>query len=265
MLFRSVFAEGSQRQVAQRQLFPAPPFLRSLHPQVVYDWARGQAVSGKPPDSSQRFAALLAGFAPGSDAAVALLLQQLDADFEQRLAGAWFAHTYADRDGRVFAGITLYDAWYSGKTVEVPDVDAIAFARLVLHTDSFVSPIPEGRRRERLYQQIHEAFGRYREYRTLREVAAAAFVTAEPDLDPIYRELVGRMHFLWARLGYDPARVAQKLNGGDRSELLTILDDALRNNADAAQLRTEARTALSTMATLVRTTALAELDKARPK
>lgn len=262
---RTVFAVGSTRQVALRQQFPVPPFLRELHPRVCYDWAAGKPGLGPVPSASQRFSSLLAGLPPGSDAAVAMLLQQFDADFEQRCAGAWLEHTYADRDGRVFAGITLYDAWYSGKTVEVPDVDAIAFARLVLRTDSFVSPIPEGRRRERLYQQIHDAFGRFREYRTLREAAAAAFVSAEPDLDPIYRELVGRMHFLWARLGFDPARVSQKLNGGDRSELLTMLDDALRGNADAAQLRSEARAALATMAVTVRNTALDELQKAKAK
>lgn len=262
---RTVFAVGSAQQQAQRQQFPAPPFLRELQPHVRYDWAAGKPALGPSLSPSQRFSSLLAGLPPGSDAAVALLLQQFDADFDQRSAGAWFEHTYADRDGRVFAGITLYDAWYSGKTVEVPDVDAIAFARLVLHTDSFVSPIPEGRRRERLYQQIHDAFGRFREYRTLREAAAAAFVSAEPDLDPIYRELVSRMHFLWARLGFDPARVAQKLNGGDRSELLTVIDDALRGNADAAQMRAEARAALTTMAATVRTTALDELQKAKPK
>ena len=262
---RTVLAIGSTQQEAQRQQFPAPPFLRELQPRVRYDWASGKPAIGPEPSLSQRFASLLAGLPPGSDAAVALLLQQFDADFDLRGIGAWLEHTYADRDGHVFAGISLYDAWYSGKTVEVPDVDAIAFARRVLHTDSFVSPIPEGRRRERLYQQIHDAFGRYREYRTLREAAAAAFVSADPDLDPVYRELVGRMHFLWARLGFDPARVAQKLNGGDRSELLTVIDDALRGNADAAQLRAETRAALTTMAATVRATAVDALQKANPK
>ena len=86
-----------------------------------------------------------------------MILARLDTDGDQRRLAGFFEQLYADRDGHVFAGISLYEAWYSGRTVEVPDVDAIAFAQRVLRTQSFVSPIPDGRRRDRLYRQIREA------------------------------------------------------------------------------------------------------------
>jgi hypothetical protein len=259
---RTVITEGSPQQVAQRNQFPQPPFLRNLPKACVYDWTVGKLGSIKAPTVEQRFAALLHGLPPGSDLAVALLLERFDADAEQRNVAAWFEHTYADLDGHVFEGITLYEAWYSGRKVEVPDVDAIAFARTVLHTDSFVSPIPDGRRRDRLYQQIQAAFSSYREYRTLREAAAAAFVTVDPDLDPTYRELTARLHFLWLRLGYAPDRVAQKLNGGDRSELLEVIDSALRNDPTAASLRATAQSELMATAAIVRAAVTSELHKA---
>jgi hypothetical protein len=262
---RVVCAEGSPAWRRVRQQFPPPKAPAELHAAFVYDWREGRIAALPPPRAESRFAALLAGCAPGADAAVAALLLLFDRDDEQRRVGAWFEQLYADRDGHVFEGITLYEAWYSGAVVEVPDVDAIAFARRVLRTQSFVSPIPDGRRRERLYRQIRDAFGRYREYRTLREVAATTFVLASPGVDPVYQPLIDRLHFLWARTGFDPERVAQKLNAGDRSELLLVIDDALAAGSEAAALRDQASALLATTASLVRAAALDELRKAGGK
>jgi hypothetical protein len=259
---RVVAAEGSPAWRKVRQQFAPPKAASEVHAAVVYDWREGRVAALPPPRAEDRFAALLAGCAPGADAAVAALLLLFDRDDEQRRVGAWFEQLYADRDGHVFEGITLFEAWYSGAVVEVPDVDAIAFARRVLHTQSFVSPIPDGRRRERLYRQIRDAFGRYREYRTLREVAAVTFVLASPGVDPAYQPLIDRLHFLWARSGYDPERVAQKLNAGDRSELLAVIDDALAAGSEAAALRDQARALLATTAAIVRAAALEELRRA---
>src|SRR5262249_43933277 len=152
---RSVYGIDSAQHQAARGMFPPVPFLRDLHAGVVYDWRSGRPVlAAAAPTPAEQFAALLAGYPPGADAAVAAVLARFDADDDERRVADWLEHLYADRDGHVFAGITLYEAWASGRTVEVPDVDAIAFARQVVRTQSFVSPIPDGRRRDRLYRQV---------------------------------------------------------------------------------------------------------------
>ncbi len=209
-----------------RAEFPTVQLLRDLIPHVAYDWLHGEAATASRPLSvRERFANLCAGYPPAADRAVARLLWLLDRDADQRTIAAWSEHSYADRDGRVFDGVSLYEAWYSGRTVEVPDVDAIAFARRILLTDSFVSPIPEGRRRERLYDQIRATLKKHREYRTLCESAAAAFVAAEPELDPTYQPLVDRMQLMWSEHGHDPDSFAKKLTESDRAELLAQLDE----------------------------------------
>ncbi len=209
-----------------RAEFPHVRLLRDLEPFAVYDWFHGEAAQREAtPLARERFANLASGYPPSADRAVARLLAILDRDGDQRDVAAFCEHLYADRDGRVFEPVTLYEAWYSGRVVEVPDVDAIAFARTILQTDSFVSPIPEGRRRDRLYDQIRAAMKKHREYRTLCEAAAAAFVAAEPQLDPTYQPLVDRMHLLWAECGHDAAEFGKRLTESDRSELIAQLDE----------------------------------------
>jgi hypothetical protein len=242
--------------------FPPPPFLRDLHAAVRYDWAAGQPVrANAPPTVLDRFEDLAAGFPPGADAAVAAILAEIDRDGDQRQIAVWLERLYADRDGRVFAGIRLYDAWYSGRTVEVPDVDAIAFARRILHTESFVSPIPGDRRRDRLYRQIKDAFALHREYRTLRQAAAATFVTASPDLDPLYQPLVPRLQLLWGLCGFDAAQLARRLDDGDRAALLESLDEALGDERNQ-ELRYSVRDALEAAARSARRVCAEELARA---
>ena len=221
---------------------------------------------GSPPGPTTGAAVASSGPCPspvrpaGSDAATAAILQHLDSDGTERDVAAWFGHLYADRNGRVFADVTLYEAWYSNKTVEVPDIDAIAFARKILRTRSFVSPIPAGSRRDRLYRQISRAFAEHRQYRTLREAAAASFVAAEPPLESTYRSLIPRMHLLWSICNFDIGAVERRLAAGDRSELLQDLDARLEASAEPAdQLRQQ----LLDLASATRSAAIAELAKAR--
>lgn len=206
---------------------------------VVYDWATATIVQEPSPlTDAQVFANLVAGYPPGSDEAIARVLAALDNDPEQRRLGTWFGHLYADRDGRVFAEVTLYDAWRSGRTIEMPDTDAIAFARQVLGTRSFTAPLPADRRRERLYEKMREAFAAHREYRTLRAALATTFVTAAPALDPAYQSLIPRCHWLWAACGNDPRALADRLaRAGDRSALLHEIDAAMASDAVPATRR----------------------------
>jgi hypothetical protein len=194
---------------------------------------------------------------------VAQILALLDKDPRQRELARFFAHAYADRDGHVFDGISLYRAYYAGKTVEMPDVDAIAFARGILHTDAFVSPIPAGRRRDRLYRQMLDAFAEHRQYRTLREVIAAAFVAARPPLDATYAPLLDRAHYLWAICDWSPEALLPHLQATDRAAVLDRVDGTVTSDPVSADRIDAARKQLETLATWLRSVAHHEVQRAQ--
>lgn len=254
------------RAAKVRAEFPHVRLLRDLEPFALYDWLHGEAASSPMPlTASQRFANLASGYPPSADRAVARLLAILDRDGDQREVAAFCEHLYADRDGRVFEPVTLYEAWYSGRVVEVPDVDAIAFARNILQTDSFVSPIPDGRRRDRLYEQIRAAMKKHREYRTLCEAAAAAFVAAEPQLDPTYQPLVDRMHLLWAECGHAPAEFGKRLTESDRGELIAQLDERATKTPEGSSMLRESKDEKRRMGEAIRRACAEALDAAEQK
>jgi hypothetical protein len=189
----------------------------------------------------ERFANYVHGYAPGADQVVAQALEALDTDPQQQKLAAYFEHLYADREGRVFEGVTLFDAWHSGIVVEMPDTDAIAYARSILLTQSFVSPIPADRRRERLYARIKEGFAAHREYRSLRLAAAAALVAAEPRIEVTYEPLCRRSHWLWQKCEYQPKALAQRFNKTpDRTTLLDEIDAAIKAEPDVIDTTREA-------------------------
>lgn len=262
---RKQVAVDSAAWLKVRQAFPAPPFLDDLQAAVVYDWHAGAAVRQRRElDDDATFANLAHGLPPGSDHAVARIQAALDQDPRQRALARWFEHTYADVNGNAFPGVTLYHAWYSGRQVDVPDVDAIPFARDILKTQAFRSPIPADRRRERLYQKIMEAALEHRQYRTLRQAAAAAFVAADPAFDATYRPLIARFHYLWASHGWDPEALAKVLQqAGDRSTLLDEVDQKVRTDPDAMELRERTRGELQQVARYLRELAAHELERAR--
>lgn len=210
-------------------------FLPDLQVAIVYDWALGKAVRVAPnlgPEA--RFANLVRGFFPHSDHAVAQVLEALDDDPDQRALGDYFEHLYGDRNGAVFAGVSLYDAWNSGIQLEMPDTDAIAFAVRILGTASFVSPIPEDRRRERLYGKLREAFERHRDHRVVRLAAAAAYVAGEPKLDATYLPLVARCQWVWQQVGWEPKEFAARLRQTpDRTQWLLAVDAEIRAAPEA--------------------------------
>lgn len=258
---RHLIAAGSPAH--RRGTSGMQPFvlLPDLNAAVVYDWATGTPVrSGAALDDDRRFANYARGYPPAADQAVARVLQRLDADPAQRRLAAHFEHLYADRDGGVYDGITLYEAWRSGARLEMPDTDAIAFARMVLDTRAYVAPIPGDRRRERLYDKIADAFAAHRDHRTMRQALAATFVTAAPALDPTWQTLVDRAHWLWHTHGRDPAAVAARLQQSrDRGELLQQVDAALAGDAEPARAH---RQAMAELAALLQQCCAAELQAA---
>jgi len=226
---RLLAAEESRHRSATNRIRTFQ-FMPDLDRQVDYDWRSGKAVRrGTPLSDEQQFANLLNGFFPCTDQAVAQVLAILDDDPTQRALGDYFEHLYGDRYGNVFAGVSLFDAWNAGIQLEMPDIDAIAFARLVLKSNVFTSPIPEDRRRDDLYQKMREAFESHRGYRTLRLAAAAAYVAGDPKIEPTYQPLVARCHWLWLECEHDPQRMAERLRRTpDRTRLITELDAAIK-------------------------------------
>lgn len=236
---RHLVAAGSAAHA--RATAGMPPFvcLPELHGVVSYDWENGEAVhGGGEPTADQRLENYANGLPPAADHAFARTLAALDQEPQQRRLAAWFEHLYADRQGQVFAGVTLFDAWRSGSVVEMPDVDAIAFAQQILGDRSFVSPIPADRKRDALYEQVRHAFVSHRDYRTLRLALAATYVAAHPRLDPTYTDLVPRCHWLWQECEEDPRRVARMLaDAKDRTTLLRDIDAHLEQDSSAAERR----------------------------
>ncbi len=232
---RIVEAGSTAHRAATAGMAPLQ-FLPDLEAGVAFEWRTGAIEWRRELGDRERFANCVRGYAPGADHAVAHVLAALDVDPHQRALAEYFAHLYADRDGRVYAGVPLFDAWNSGRRIEMPDTDGIAFARRVLATRSFTAPIPEGRRRERLYEKIRDAFAEHREHRSLRLCAAATFVSASPAVDPVYEPLVRRCHHLWQQCGRDPAAFARVVqDAGDRTRLIESVDRALAADGEPAE------------------------------
>ena len=173
----------------------------------------------------------------------------------------WYGHAYCDLDAHSYPGLTLYDVWYSGKVVDIPDVDAIPFAHQILGKTSMRSPL-SGPPRDRLYQEIAAASGRYRTHRTLCEAAAAAFVAAEPDMDPRYALMVPRFHYLFAKHDDDLDEVVKVILASDRDTLLREVDEKIRQpDGTAWELREGRKKELTTMHARIRTLAKNALDQ----
>jgi len=236
---RSLVAQGSDAHRRATRGMRAFEFLPDLVAGVTYDWRQGIAVR-RPTDltDDERFANYANGYTQGTDHAVAQALANLDKDPQQRRLGTYFEHLYADRYGAVFAGVSLFDAWCAGTTLEMPDTDAVAFAQLVLGTESFVAPLPENRRRQRLYEKMAEGFAAHRDYRTLRLAIAASLVAADPRIDPAYQGLVDRCHWLWQKHELEIDKVRDYVMGtADRSEFMKRVDEAIKVEGDLVTAR----------------------------
>jgi hypothetical protein len=259
---RRIVAADQPAHAEVRARFPAPPFLDDLHREVHYDWCRGVIVKSRAPlGYREMFENYLRGYPPGSDHAVAHVLARLDRDPAVRKLAAWFGHTYANLNAEAFPGVTLYDAWYSGDIVDVPDVDAIPFAWEILGRKQMRSPL-SGAPRDRLYADIQRGARRYRVHRTTCEAAAAAVVHAEPVLDPMYARLVPRFHYLFAANDDSLDAVAALLADRDRDRLLAEVDARIVEPDGAAfELRERRKAELEAMAAALREISLRALER----
>jgi hypothetical protein len=246
---REFIVAGDERHSAIRQRFPAQALLPDLHKAVWYEWATSRIVRrAKPLSTREMMENIYHGYPPGSDDTLAHLLKKFDNNPKMRLMGQYLSHLYADLSAQVFEGVTLYEAWYSGDIIDVPDVDAIPFERKILKSRRFKSPIPAGRRRTTLYMKVRDRAFEYRKYRTLREAAAVAFLRADPKMDPTYELLVPRFHYLYVVFNDDTDAVAKLLRDvTDRDALIQRVDKRIKGSSTEYQKRLQRKKHLSDM------------------
>ncbi len=211
---KAVDPEDERYLAVQRRLL-GDPSGRALRCAYRYDWyERAVVKTGEPDDPELVFHNALCGYPPGLDLARAQALARLDRGDEEATLRA-FANSYTDRAGGLYPGITLYDAWLSGQTVEMPDVDALGIVHTLLDDwKTWPDPVPDDRH-DALYAKLGELFARARDWREPRESLADTLLVADPVPRRGYESLHGNFHALWAKHGSDVGALAAEFPGVD--------------------------------------------------
>ncbi len=151
------------------------------------------------------------GHGPDHDLAEALIEGALDDGSQAKALGA-FGRLYPTREGLVFSGITLYDAWGSGEEIEMPDVDCLGILHDVRDDwQSYRAPVPKDQH-DALYDEIKRMFVDARRHRGLRQALARTYLRADAELAEEYPPHVDRFHALWCVHRSDPAALAKALS-----------------------------------------------------
>ncbi|MFT7486937.1 MAG: hypothetical protein ACI9F9_002794 [Candidatus Paceibacteria bacterium] len=184
---------------------------RKLDSAWVYDYASRELKRvQKLADPDRIFRNGLNGFPPDHDLAEALIEKFLDSGDEQERAVA-FGHAYTDRRGKVFTGLTLYDAWSSGARMEMPDVDNLGIVHeLTKDWKSFKAPVSESKQ-EKLYDRVGELFAPLHQHRGLRYALAMCFLSGYPAMRDGYSANLDRLHALWDEHESSPKDVKDAL------------------------------------------------------
>ncbi|MEX1025418.1 MAG: hypothetical protein WD226_10120 [Planctomycetota bacterium] len=225
---RSLAPDSKEVEAARRRFLPTQS---SRQPERAWswDWPRGTLRKHSDVDDTDRvFRNALRGLVPDFDLAHALLLGRLD-DGAERTVLAAFGHAYTDRLGGVYPGVTLYDAWNSGATMEMPDVDILGVLHTVLDYRKVRAPIPV-RQQDPTYAKVGELFVRARRYRSLREALADTYLDGEPFDRNGFGGVLLNLHGLWETVASDPARL--ELPGVDERD--AWLDDLAKRLKDEA-------------------------------
>jgi hypothetical protein len=232
----------------------------SLASRYRYDFGQNRIFVRQVPAAAQ-LENFLQGYPADADLAQAIALSRWDDDASYDAAAEFFRHAYALVDGKLFPDITMFEAWDARKKVDVPDVDAIAFARQILHDQSFVSPIPKDQRRESLYQRVSDEFARYRAYWCVREAAAAFLLAEHPRVAHGCEGLGSRCQLVFAASGEDIDRVGTFLARAKERDPFIRAADALEKEspARATELREQRKAWLEESHELIREAALRAL------
>ncbi len=192
-----------------------------------YELATGEIVA-TPADerietSLRDITLLLRGVLPDQDLAEAAILRALDAGAGLRPEAVYFAHLYADREGRAYEGITLFDAWSSDISLEIPDVDALAYAREVWSDTTVDAPL-SGAEQKTWYPRIAASLKELRNRINVGRAIAAIWFEARPELPLGYDASIDILHASLARFGEDTAALAERLE----ADGIGFLQKALR-------------------------------------
>lgn len=214
---RFVDPEGDKRLEKTLKGLRSGVVKKEFVPAFEYDWRRGMVVRTETAwDDPARIVTNAArGFSPYTDLVEALVCRQLDrpspgAEAMEPYADL-FGHAYADRDGRAFRGITLYNAWVSGAPLEMPDVEVLGiYHGLTDDWTTYVAPIPP-RQHGELYPKIAEWSKVYRRYRALRVAIARSYLQGRARIPREYAVIRKRIHGLWESVSSDPATLAPEL------------------------------------------------------
>lgn len=161
-------------------------------------------------DPERIFANGLRGISPDHDLARALVELALD-DGSQRKSLGSFDHAYTDRDGNVYPGITLHDAWASGREIEMPDVDALGIVHDVLGDwTTWKAPVPSAQH-DALYDRVGELYAPAHVHRTMRHALAACYLEGSPADCEGYETYLDNLHTLWEDCSSTPEALTKRL------------------------------------------------------
>jgi hypothetical protein len=202
--------ESSQVTSLRRSLLgkaPSPRFQSGFR----YDYSTRSVVRGKDWKSPERiFANALNGLPPDGDLVEALVERALDDGKEQKALTA-FAHAYTDREGGVYSGITLYDAWGSGTEFETPDVDTLGIVHTVLGDwKTWRAPV-DAKKQEKLFDTIGGLFVAAQRHRGLRHALAMTFLEGSAVLGEGYQPALDNLHALWEDTKSTPSELLPRL------------------------------------------------------
>ncbi|MBI1379623.1 MAG: hypothetical protein GC161_00890 [Planctomycetaceae bacterium] len=209
-----------------------------------YDFGVGEVRRAPEKDDEQwmrLFDNALLGRHPDWDLAEAAVAASLD-DGSQRAALEAFGHCYTTRDGKVYAGVTLLDAWSSGREIEMPDVDVLGIVHTVLgDRTTWVAPIKDTQHKA-LYARIGELFLPARRLASAVTNLSRAHAAAEPVFVDGYQSHQALVfHALWAAAGDDPGEARRLLPPFDDPEFETFAGQWQRRMGAEPELLEAAR------------------------
>ncbi|MSR62619.1 MAG: hypothetical protein EXS08_09275 [Planctomycetes bacterium] len=208
---REPLAAEANEVVAVRNQILAAVGSRRLDSGWMVDYAQRSLVRlAHQQDPRRVFENALLGMAPDWDLAEALVELALDDGSQQKSFQA-FAHAYTDRWGGVYPGVTLYDAYASQTTVEMPDVDTLGIVHDLLGDwDTWKAPV-SAEQHEPLYTRIAELFRPLLRHRGLRTNLARTYLCGSAELRDSYTHNLDNFHALWESVASEPAALKSKL------------------------------------------------------
>jgi hypothetical protein len=237
-MYKRRFADAGESSLVTSTYRPwesAPVFSM----RIEYDFGKNAGLdAGKDPAPPDALWDLLFGYPPDADLVVAWLCKKWDFDETMDVRASHFSQVYCNLNDTCYPEITLYDAFASQEGMDMPDVDVIAYARNVLGDDSYKSPIPANRRRQRLYEKIKQGFLEYFQHRTWIDAAANVYINPEAELRPEHEPLRDRLLYAFAIDNGDVDKIRKRFKAaGSRNGFIRAIDDLIIDDEKEVEKR----------------------------